>query len=64
MRGERSLVVLVVALIGCSPGVSREACIAGDTCTCSDGSPGSQVCRADGELVACVCAPDHTACAV
>jgi hypothetical protein len=64
MRGERSAVLLAVAMIGCSQDASREACIAGDACTCSDGSPGSQVCRGDGELVACVCAPDHAACPV
>lgn len=57
---------LVLALASCttSTNSANDACAAGDTCTCADGSSGAQVCRADGSFAACVCTAGTGSCAV
>lgn len=56
------LVAMASALLACGEGGggAGEDCSNGAACECAEGSPGTQVCRDDGAIAACICAPQSS----
>lgn len=55
MTLKKSLLLLPLTLLACSPGA--QTCIVGQSaaCTCTSGKTGAQVCQSDGTFGACSC---------